>query len=237
MTFVGRSQARAGRARPGTRERPGKRPGAGPGFESPPPAASASAILFGRGRRLGGRLRRLRRGIGGPEVPIAGRAFPELLRLPRILGAGIPQLHRLAASLATNGDIGVVHGPNCSVPAAGVAILGTLRVKSAPGIRSLGEPVRRLDRADGRGRGVPACMRGFREGPGAGPGTLCDPVSGDDRVIVRRCCSLRLSRQRPVSARRRSTAQPAPRSGAGGARAAGRGLPTRRKRPTRQPAS
>jgi molybdenum cofactor cytidylyltransferase len=54
-------------------------------------------------------------------VPIAGRALPELLRAPRIFGAGIFQIHRGAAPLATNRDVGVVHGENCSVPSGGVA--------------------------------------------------------------------------------------------------------------------
>ena len=104
------------------------------GSASPP-----GAILFGRRRRLGGRrrrlggrFRRLRRRVGGPEVPIAGRALPELLRRPRILGAGIPQLHRGAAPLATNRDVGMVHGRNCSVPSGGVATRPRAAAAPAP---------------------------------------------------------------------------------------------------------
>ena len=87
-------------------------------------AAGPSALLFGRRRRLRGRLGRLRRfqrRVGGPEVAVAGWALPELLRRPRLPGAGVPQLHRGAAPLATNRDIGMVHGRNCSVPFGRVA--------------------------------------------------------------------------------------------------------------------
>ena len=89
-----------------------------------PGAAGPSALLFGRRRRLRGRLGRLRRfqrRVGGPEVAVAGWALPELLRRPRLPGAGVPQLHRGAAPLATNRDIGMVHGRNCSVPFGRVA--------------------------------------------------------------------------------------------------------------------
>lgn len=76
---------------------------------------------FGGRRRLGGRFRRLHRRVGGPEMPVAGRALPELLRRPGILGAGVAQLHRGAAPLATNRDVGVVHGRHCSARSARVA--------------------------------------------------------------------------------------------------------------------
>lgn len=111
MTFAGGVKGRPERrvsARPVPRSRPrpvstcrGRR------------RAAPAGTLFGRRRRFGGRFRRLRglrRRVGGPEMPVADRALPELLRLPGILGARVPQLHRDAAPLATNRDVGVVHG-------------------------------------------------------------------------------------------------------------------------------
>ena len=43
-------------------------------------------------------------------MTIARRALPELLGRPRILWPRVLQVHLGAASLATNTDIGVVHG-------------------------------------------------------------------------------------------------------------------------------
>lgn len=59
----------------------------------------------------------LGRRIGGPEVPIALRALPELLGGPRIFRSRVRQVHLGAAPLTTNADVGVVHGEtDCSVP-------------------------------------------------------------------------------------------------------------------------
>ena len=43
-------------------------------------------------------------------MTIARRALPELLGRPRVLGPGVLQVHLGAASLATDTDVGVVHG-------------------------------------------------------------------------------------------------------------------------------
>ncbi len=43
-------------------------------------------------------------------MTIARRALPELLGRPRVFWAGVLQVHLGAASLATNADVGVVHG-------------------------------------------------------------------------------------------------------------------------------
>ena len=43
-------------------------------------------------------------------MTIARRALPELLWRPRVLGPRVLQVHLGAASLATNTDIGVIHG-------------------------------------------------------------------------------------------------------------------------------
>ena len=43
-------------------------------------------------------------------MTIARRALPELLGRPRVLGAGVLQFHLGAAPLATDTDVGVVHG-------------------------------------------------------------------------------------------------------------------------------
>ena len=135
VTLVGRSQAlTVFRAAPLRRRAPRSAPahlGPRSGPAGPPPGA----ILFGRRGRLGGRFRGLRRRIGGPEVPIAGRALPELLRRPRILGAGIAELHRGAAPLATNRDVGMIHGRNCSVPSGDVATRPPAAAASARMVR------------------------------------------------------------------------------------------------------
>jgi len=43
-------------------------------------------------------------------MTIALRAFPVLLGRPRIVGAGVTQVHLGAATLAADADIGMVHG-------------------------------------------------------------------------------------------------------------------------------
>ena len=43
-------------------------------------------------------------------MTIARRALPELIRRPRVLWPRVLQVHLGAASLATNTDVGMVHG-------------------------------------------------------------------------------------------------------------------------------
>jgi hypothetical protein len=43
-------------------------------------------------------------------MPIARRALPELIRWPRVFWPRVAQVHLSAASLATNTDVGMVHG-------------------------------------------------------------------------------------------------------------------------------
>ncbi len=80
-------------------------------------------VLFGRRRGGGGwfadrrgggggfrgRFGWLRRRIGGPEMTVALRALPELIRRPWVLGRRVFQVHLGAASLATHADVGMVH--------------------------------------------------------------------------------------------------------------------------------
>jgi hypothetical protein len=76
--------------------------------------------LFSRCRRGGGlfldwrcagsRFGWFRWRIGGPEMPITCRALPELIWRPRVFWPRVAQIHLGAASLATNTDVGMVHG-------------------------------------------------------------------------------------------------------------------------------
>ena len=68
-----------------------------------------SGWLFLDWRCAGDRFRGFRWRIGGPEMPIARRALPELIRRPRIFWTRVAQIHLGAASLATNTDVGMVH--------------------------------------------------------------------------------------------------------------------------------
>mgnify|MGYP001025994856 CR=1 FL=1 len=113
--LLGRCRGIVGRGRGGRRRsaRRGRRPvrhcGRGHGW-------------FGRcvGRRRGSgrcRLCRFDGRIRGPEVAIALRTLPELLSGPRIFRSRVRQVHLGTAPLATNADVGVVHGEtDCSVP-------------------------------------------------------------------------------------------------------------------------
>ena len=53
-------------------------------------------------------------------MPVAGRALPELLRRPGLLRAWVLEVHLGAAPLATDGDVGVIHGEILLFPSAGV---------------------------------------------------------------------------------------------------------------------
>jgi len=52
-------------------------------------------------------------------MTIARRALPELIRRPRVLWSRVRQVHLGAASLATNTDVGMVHGQILVSPPGG----------------------------------------------------------------------------------------------------------------------
>src|SRR5262245_10084350 len=70
----------------------------------------------GFGRRLGrfGRGLWLRRGIGGPEMASAVRAYPELIRRPRPIRGRVPHFH--LGSAPHTPDLEVAHGLNTIRP-------------------------------------------------------------------------------------------------------------------------
>ncbi len=64
-------------------------------------------------------------------MTIAPRALPELIRRPRVLWPRVLQVHLGAASLATNTDVGMIHGEILVHHGCGVT-----RDRSAPSFRS-----------------------------------------------------------------------------------------------------